>query len=300
MRLAAKLCLAVALLIALTAPSAQAAPRTQVVVTGSIVVPRSLTTSDLVIVDGPVTIAGRVDGNVVSVNGTVTISGTVDGDVVTVAKAARLLPGARVNGDITYGDKKPVVAPGATVTGDVSHDDFRVGEGFSWLVRIIWWLIVSVSTLVLGLILLAFAPRAAEAAWVVSQTRTGLACAWAAGLFFGLPIAAIIAMVTVFGLPLGIGLLLALVPLMLIGYVTSCYLFGRIVVGKRGWGLMRTFLVGWGAARLVALIPFAGGLLWIAASAFGLGVLLLAAWYGSKPERVMRAAAPPAGAPVTP
>src|SRR4051794_547580 len=270
MRLAAKLGVLVALVLGLAAPAAQAATD-QVVITGSIAVPAGKTAGDLVIVDGPVTIAGRVDGNVVAVNGIVTISGTVDGDVVAIAKRARLLPNARVNGDVTYGDKKPVVAPGAVVTGDVSHEDFRVGEGVGWVGRLVWWLIVSVSTLLLGLALLAFAPRAAEAAWRVSQERTGLACAWAAGLFFGLPIAAVLAIVTVFGLPLGIALLLALVPLMLIGYVTSCYLFGRIVVGKRGWARLRTFLVGWAAARVVALIPFAGGLLWVAASAFGLG-----------------------------
>jgi hypothetical protein len=293
MRLAAKLSLLVALLLAVAAPAAQAA-REQVVITGSIAVPAGQTTGDLVIVDGPATIAGHVDGDVIAVNGVVTISGTVDGDVVAVAKRARLLPSARVDGDVTYGDKKPAVAPGAVVTGDVSHENWRFGEGFGWAVQLIWWLIVSVSTLVLGLALLAFGPRAAEAAWVVSQERTGLACAWAAGLFFGLPIAAVLALVTVVGLPLGIALLLALVPLMLIGYVTSCYLFGRIIVGKRGWSPTRTFLAGWGVARLVALLPFAGGLLWAVASAFGLGVLLLAAWYGSKPDRVMRAEPAPA------
>jgi hypothetical protein len=294
MRVATKLVVAIALLLLLTAGAAHAGPREQVVITGAIAVPAGQTTSDLVIVDGPVTIGGRVDGDVIAVNGTVTISGTVDGDVVAVAKRARLLPGSRVNGDVTYGDKKPIVAPGAVVTGDVSHENWRFAEGFSWLARIIWWLIVSVSTLVLGLALLAFAPRAAESAWVASQARTGLACAWAAGLFFGLPIAAVLAMITIFGLPLGIGLLLALVPLMLIGYVTSCYLFGRIVRGKRGWGPKLTFLAGWGAARLVALIPVAGGLLWAVASAFGLGVLLLAAWYGSKQELVLRSAPAPA------
>jgi hypothetical protein len=293
MRLAAKLGLAVGLFLALAAPSAQAA-REQVVITGSIAVPAGQTTKDLVIVDGPATIAGHVDGDVIAINGVVTISGTVDGDVVAIAKRARLLPNARVEGDVMYGDKKPVVAPGAVVGGDVSKENWRFGEGFGWLADLIWWLIVSVSTLVLGLALLAFAPRAAEAAWLVSQERTGLACAWAAGLFFGLPIVAVLAIVTVFGLPLGIALLLALVPLMMIGYVTSCWIFGRIAVGKRGWGPKRTFLVGWGVARLVALIPFAGGLLWAAGSAFGLGVLLLAAWYGSKPERVMRSEPAPA------
>jgi hypothetical protein len=184
------------------------------------------------------------------------------------------------------------------VSGEVKHEDWRgIGAGVQWALRLILWLTVTVSTLILGLALLAFAPRAAEAAWLVSQERTGLACAWAAGIFFGVPIVAIVAIVTVFGLPLGIALLLAYLPLAMIGYVTSCWLFGKIVGRRRTWGPMRTFLVGWGAARVVALIPFAGGLLWVAASAFGLGVLLLTAWYASKPDRVMRAGPPPSGGP---
>jgi cytoskeletal protein CcmA (bactofilin family) len=294
MRLAATLGLATALLLGLILPAAAAA-RDQVVVSGNVVVPHGTTANAVVIVDGPVVVAGHVTGDVFAINSTVTVSGTVDGSVTTVVKRARLLPGSRVGGDLNYGEKKPAIAPGAVVSGDVNHEDWNgVGAGVGWALRLILWVTVTVSTLVLGLVLLAFAPRAAEAAWVVSQERTGLACAWAAGVFFGLPIVAVVAMITVFGLPLGIGLLLAYLPLALVGYVTSCWLFGRIVARRRDWGPTRTFLVGWGAARIVALLPFAGALLWVAASAFGLGVLLLAAWYASKPERRVRTAPAPA------
>src|SRR3954447_1810595 len=294
MRLALTVGLALVLFSGLIAASAQAAPRDQVVISGDVVVPRGQTVKAVVIVDGPVTIAGHVTDDVFAVNSEVTISGTVDGSVTTVVKRARLLPGARVGGDLNYDEKKPAIAAGATVSGDVSHENFSgISTGIGWLLRLILWVTVTVSTLILGLVLLAFAPRAAESAWVVSQQRTGLACAWAAGVFFGVPIVAVIAMITVFGLPLGIALLLAYLPLTLVGYVTSCWLFGRIVARKRTWGPKRTYLVGWGAARIVALLPFAGWLLWVAASAFGLGVLLLAAWYSSNPERVMRPAPAP-------
>jgi hypothetical protein len=297
MRLATTLGLATALLAGLIAPAAQAAPRDQVVVTGHVVVPRAATAKTIVVVDGPVNVAGHVTGDVVALNGVVTVTGTVDGAVTTIAKRAFLLPGARVGGDLHYGDKKPRIAPGAVVGGKVTHENWRgIGSGIEWVVRLLLWLTVTVSTLVLGLALLWFAPRAAEAAWVTSQARTGLACAWAAGVFFGVPIVAVVAMITVFGLPLGIALLLAYLPLALVGYVTSCWVFGNIVGRRRGWGRTRLFLAGWGAARIVALIPFAGGLLWLAASAFGLGVLLLTAWYTSNPERAVRRE--PAPAPV--
>jgi hypothetical protein len=38
------------------------------------------------------------------------------------------------------------------------------------------------------------------------------------------------------------------------------------------------FLLGWAILRAVALIPILGGLVWFAAVAFGLGVLLVTIW----------------------
>jgi hypothetical protein len=282
----------------LAAPGvAEAAPRDQIVVEGSAIVPPGQTAGTVVVVDGPVTIGGHVTGDVVAVNGTVTIAGAVDGTVTTVAKQARLLPGARVGGDLRYADKKPFVAPGATVAGRIRHDNWEnFGSAVSWAIRLIFWLAVSVSILVLGLALLKFSPRAAEAAWVVARQRTGLAIGWASGLFFGLPILVVVAMVTVFGLPLGLMLLLALVPLAALGYVASCWLLGRVIL-KQPQSPVRAFLAGWAVLRVAALIPFLGVLLFFVAGAFGLGVLLMAAWYGSDPRRVAPMPAPaPAGA----
>jgi hypothetical protein len=141
---------------------------------------------------------------------------------------------------------------------------------------------VTASTLVLGLGLVLLIPRAADAAWRVASERTGLAAGWAAGLFFGLPIAAVLAIGTAFGLPLGIAVLLALVPLAMIGYVTSCVLLGGVVLRKRPGSRVKAFFIGWGILRLVALVPYLGIVAWVLASAFGLGVLLIAGWYAGR------------------
>jgi hypothetical protein len=290
---------AIVLMTALAAPAADAAPRDEVVISGVVTVARDQTLGDVVVIDGPVDIAGHVTGDVVVVNGVVTIAGTVDGDVVTVVKRARLLPGARVGGDLHYGEKKPVISPGARVEGEVSHGGWaNLGTGVSWAVRLLFWLAVTVSMLALGLALLGFAPRAADAAWRVAQERTGRTVAWAAGLFFGLPVVAIVAMATVFGLPLGLGLLLALLPLAAVGYVAGCWVVGNVVMrGRPGTGRIPTFLVGWGILRLIALIPWVGWLSWFAAGAFGLSALMLAGWYASDASRGTPPAPPPAPPP---
>jgi cytoskeletal protein CcmA (bactofilin family) len=204
----------------------------RVVITGPVTIDSGETADDVVVIDGPVSVAGRVRGDLVVVNGRLRISGTVDGDVVAVAERAALAPGARVGGDLIYGDKRPVVPAGATVEGDV--DRVSVGEitdpvGFIGAAAV--WIAVSVSTLVFGLLLLWLAPRALEAALTATRTSLGPTIGWGLLLFFGLPILAVIALVTLVGISLGVALLLALVPLYAIGYTTSAWLLGRRLVG---------------------------------------------------------------------
>jgi hypothetical protein len=107
----------------------------------------------------------------------------VTGDVTDVSDRILLTRGSRVGGDLNYGDERPVVAPGAFVGGETKK--FDVGEAFpfsGFAVTLLVWLAVSVSSLVLGLVLLALAPGAADAADAVGRDARGLrsagACCW--------------------------------------------------------------------------------------------------------------------------
>jgi len=265
----------------------------RVVITGPVTIDRGETADDVVVIDGPVSVAGRVRGDLVVVSGTLRISGAVDGDVVAVAKRATLAPGARIGGDLIYGDERPVVPAGATVEGDI--DRVSVGEvtdpvGFIGAVAV--WIAVSVSALVLGLLLLWLAPRALEAAFAAATTSLGLSIGWGLLLFFGLPILAVIALVTLVGIPLGVALLLALLPLYAIGYTTSAWLLGRRLVGPPR-GRVLAFLAGLAILRVLAIIPILGGIVWFAATVVGLGALLVATWRARRdyPERASPAPA---------
>lgn len=259
----------------------------RIVVSGPVDVGRGEKVGDVVVVDGRVRVAGRATGDVVAVSGPVRISGTVEGDVVALSDLARLAPGARVEGDLIYGDERPLVASGATVEGDVQKVD--VDEVLSPLGGFIGglalWIAFSVSSLLAGLLLFLLAPRAVEAARAAAATRTGGAVGWGLLLFFGVPILALLAFLTIVGIPLAIALLLTVFPLYLLGYVTSAWLLGRRLVGERP---VLGFLAGWGILRALALVPVVGGLVWLGATIFGLGALGVAAW---------RARAGPATAP---
>ena len=90
----------------------------------------------------------------------------------------------------------------------------------------------------------------------------------------GLPIVAVIAMVTLVGFPLGLGLLLALGLIYAIGYVAGAWVLGRRVAS--GASPILAFLAGWGILRVIALIPFLGGLASLVATVIGLGAIVVA------------------------
>lgn len=285
--------LAVLLLIAVVAAApAAASARDLVVITGGATVRPGESVGTVVVIDGPVRIAGRVREDVVSVSGPVTVTGTIGGDLVTVANQARLAPGARVGGDLTYADERPVIAPGASVAGDVSKENWGdIRGGLRFVGLFVWWLGVTVATLVIGLVALALAPRAADAVERTARGSPGPAIAWGVGLLILLPLIAVLIMITIIGIPLGLLLLVALVPLFALAYVTSAWVLGRIIVGPpRGRTL--AFLAGLAILRLLALIPFLGAVVGLAATAFGLGALFTALL------RARAAPAPSAGATV--
>ena len=218
-------------------------------------------------------------GDVVAVSAPVRINGPVEGDVVTIAERVFIGPGGRVDGDVKYGDKDPVITVPGAVGGKTEKLDFDefispLGMFAAWVAL---WLAVSVSTLLLGLALLWLAPRSLEAALEIARTATGPAIGIGLAVFFGLPAVAVLLMITVLGLPLGIALLLALLPIYAIGYTTSAFLLGRAIV-KPPTSRFLAFLAGWGILRVIALVPGLGILAWFGATVFGLGALGIALW----------------------
>jgi hypothetical protein len=163
------------------------------------------------------------------------------------------------------------VASGATIGGTSKRLQTNTNwEGFGWVGRLGWWLAVSVSTLVVGLVLVWLVGRGAARILEAGRTRIGPSIGWGLLVFFGLPILAVIALVTVVGIPLGLGLLAALLLIYALGYSAAAWVLGRSIVrGPTAWVV--AFLVGWAILRVVALVPILGGLVWFAAVVFGLG-----------------------------
>jgi len=258
-----------------------------VVLTGPANVPADTQVGDLVVFHGSSTVDGTVDGSLTAFDAPVTISGRVNGDVIVFNGSVTLRSGAIVTGDVMSQDE-PVVESGATIGGETRRIQTNFDwDGFGWVGRLIWWLAISVSTFVVGLLLLWLAGRGSTRIAEAGSQAIGPSIGWGALLFFGLPILAIVSLVTIVGLPFGIVLLAALGLIYALGYAAAAWVLGRRLVREpTAWIL--AFLAGWGILRLVAFIPVLGALVGFAATVFGLGALTVAVWR----SRTVRQAAP--------
>ena len=261
-----------------------------VVLSGRADVPEGEEVGDLVVFHGSSAVDGTVNGSLVAFDAPVTISGEVDGDVVVFNGRVELRDGANVTGDVVS-QSDPVVDSGAEIGGETQRIQTNVDwDGFGWVGRLAWWLAVSVSTLVVGLVLLWLVGRGAPGIVEAGRTGIGPSIGWGLLAFFGLPILGIIALVTLVGIPLGLGVLAALGLIYALGYSAAAWIVGRRIVREpTAWIL--AFLAGWGILRVLALIPVLGGLVGFAAVVFGLGALMVVIWRARTASRAAPATA---------
>jgi uncharacterized Zn-binding protein involved in type VI secretion len=254
-----------------------------VVLTGALVVPAASIVGDAVIFNGDATILGDVNGQVIAFNGDVTVSGDVTDNVVSFNGHVTLLAGAHVGGDVAS-RFVPQIAQTATVDGRLRSArslDVNVGK-LTAVSRILIWLATTVSSFLLGLLLVLFVPRAAEAVAATAAGKLGASIGFGFLMLLGIPLAAFLAIGVLLGIPLGVGVLLALGLLYWVGYTAGAYALGRRLVSGPGKSMI-AFLAGWGILRGLALIPIVAALVWLAATVWGLGALVIAARAAGRP-----------------
>ena len=284
---------------ALAAPAAGAAGASGgtdgdavVVISGDVTVDRGETVGGVFIASGDARIAGEVDGDVMVLSGDVLLSGRVDGDVFTADGRAHLLPSAEVTGDVQYGDEHPTVSLDARVHGDVTKQDWPdASDLVSWIGGLVIWLAITLSLLVLGALLLLIAPRAADALEIRSRERIGPVIAIGIAIAIVLPLLAVVAAITIFGIPLALGVGLALAPLGATAYVVSAYVLGRRLVGPPRHRIP-AFLAGLAILRVVAIVPLLGTVVGLAALLFGLGLIGAAIGAAREPDGPASAGTP--------
>ena len=237
----------------------------------------------LIVIDGDAIIEGEVERTVFVVNGNATISGKVNGDLTVIRGDINLLPPAQLkNVNAIRGDLNR--AQGVTITGDVNErDGFGVPAAVIAAFSVLFWAGMSVAVVAAGLIFAAIGGRQLTQA-AVAMTRDavsaiiGVVFVWVA-----LPVIAGAAMVTLIGIPFGLGLLVFALPaLWFIGYIVAGARLGSALVGltgrEAGQHPFAATTLGLVLLQLLVLVPVLGALMVLFAGVWGAGAVAVIAY----------------------
>src|SRR5215217_7620607 len=180
----------------------------------------------LVAVNSEARVAGAVRDTLVIVNQTATISGDVGRDAIVVNGTLRLEPTAHIGGDVVLINGEVSQADGAVIAGSiVERRGASIGAEFSRVtaaVSLIAWLRMTFLIVVVALGWAAVGGRQLSEIAGLLGARPGLAAVAAVIFWIAVPVVTFVAFVTVIGIPIGITLLLVVVPLLWgLGYVTT-------------------------------------------------------------------------------
>ena len=249
--------------------------------------PEAKISGNVTIGGGEVRVTGAIDGYLQVGGGRVVIDGPVGGNVEVGSGDIELGPNARIGGKLRYASHDALKRdPAAQVQGGIERfsppDDWlarsgvheRGGRGAGW----VW----SIGLMVIAAILVAAFPG------VYTRVRASVRERWAFSLLVGfialvcIPVAALISMFTVIGVPLALAAIALYLVLLLVGYVTAGVSFGTLALARfqperasrTGWRVAAAAL-GMLAISLIGRVPWVGSLVVLAAMLLGMGALLL-------------------------
>jgi len=248
--------------------------------------PRARIEGNASVAGGDLRIGAPIGGYLQVAGGHVVIDSAIAGDVEAAGANIELGPNARIGGKLRYASRDELKQDAAArVAGGIERIALperareapearpRVARSLAW----IW----SAGLVLLAAILAAALPS------VYTGTATMLRSRWGWSLLIGFivlvctPVAALIAMVTVIGLPLALAALALYFALLLVGYVSTGASIGIAALQRwqparathRGW-LFLFAALGMLLVCLLAAIPWIGGLFALAALLLGTGLLL--------------------------
>ena len=237
------------------------------------------------IAGGEVAVKSNIGGKLSIAGGNVNIDGPVAGNVTVSGGTLELGPNARIAGQLDFRGGHLEQDPAAQVMGGVTrthkarrHFESGPFKG-SWVVRAMWTL----GLMLLAAIIAGALPGPAKRMQEELRTRPWLAALFGIMALILIPIAAVIVMVTIIGIPLGLLAILGYVGLLLVGYVATAVLLSGLVLDRyKAEAATRT---AWrvGAAVLAMLVistlahvPFVGGFLALVALVMGVGAIVAA------------------------
>ncbi len=235
---------------------------------------------DLVFGVGTSYLSGHVNGNVKGGASEVTITNEVGGNVKLEVDKLTITSTANIQGNLMYtSENEASIQSGARVGGTTTHKvpEKPAPAPFTGIQgKLLGFLMI----LVVGIIVILLASGRISAMADSIRTKPWPSLGWGTLVLFAIPIAALIVIVTIIGLPIG---LIALVLYGIAVYLSQIpvgFLIGRLIIRRNGEIEPRGLMIGALALGLaillvLGLIPYVGGLVILLTIIFGLGSLVV-------------------------
>jgi cytoskeletal protein CcmA (bactofilin family) len=249
---------------------------------------------------GTTSIDGTVARDILSFAGLLTINGTVGGNLKAKGETLAIGSTAKIQGSSQFeGKKAPEVAEEAKLGSPVKFTktepkpEYRSGHYYVW--QVIW----AAAFILFGLVLFVVMPEFSRQATRTAE-RVGASLGLGVLVGCGLPIAALIACVTVVGLFLGLSTFFLWYASLYFAQIIVGALIGQWLMGQTEelWPRIGRMIVGLLVARLCFLIPHVGGWLKFGVIIWGIGAISLALYRRMQP--VVAAGMPPMASPMPP
>jgi cytoskeletal protein CcmA (bactofilin family) len=245
---------------------------------------------------GRVTVLGKAGRQLVVFAEHVTLDGDVAGNATIASRSLSIGPNAHVSGKLTYRGTMPAqIDPEAVIGGGINYLNFDFDdETYQPVARVVAWvgaIAFTVGLFLIGMIAIIMAPVSTAHMSRLGRARPISSLALGLVTIACLPIAVILLMLTVVGIPFAFMLLLAWPMILIFGYLAGVMAVSDAVAGPsadaRG---RRIFLLamGLGIMLLFARVPFAGWLIGMLLLVMGVGAMALNAMGATIPDRTRR------------
>jgi hypothetical protein len=251
---------------------------------GDIALPAGEQADVVFVANGDADIAGTVNTLTV-IDGTATVHGATLEEIVVISGTLALEEGTTVLGNVRSIESTVTQTEDVVLGGDVKGLDAELIALGAFLgpAMLLFAIGMLLASLVAGLLLAGLGSRQVRAAERVIGEEPlqvfviGLVAAIA------IPVLAIVAMITIVGAPLGLGILFGILPaLAFVGFLVAAIFLGEELLGTRKEPMAerpyRAALLGVVVLQVVGIVPVVGGLVTAVASILGVGAILLLAW----------------------
>ena len=270
--------------VALAADTMPHSGRVLISTQGDVTIPAGEQADFVMVVDGTATIAGEVN-TIFVVNGAANLTGARTETVIAVNSPVNLADGTVVLGDVMTANSLVQQAGNAEVVGEVKdmQTSFIALGVVLAPALILLWIGFGLAVIAAGLLLAGVAGRQVRAAEALISHEPVLTFATGIVGMVLIPLAAFLLIATLIGAALGVGILIALWPLVaFVGYLVAGIWIGDWVLQQRRPAVSRerpylAAVIGLLILQALSLVPVLG-IVSALVSLFGFGAVVLLGW----------------------